>query len=311
VVTKARLWHLLRRAQGVVRIERRLDELPAAVAAERRTSAEAQLQQLSDQLARLESRVLELQELVAGDVRMTLRAIVSEDAENRRRLWRARASPGYEDAFHDPAPLVSVVIPTFDRPELLRTRSLPSVLRQTHERLDVVVVGDHAAAEVAEAIGSIDDPRVSFHNLTQRLPARPDPRKQWSVASVMARNEGFRLAHGSWLMSFDDDDELHPDAVQRLLAEARERRAEVVYGRFRQRGQNGSIERGEFPPRHGEFSWQSGVVHSALSFFERELFAADFGLPNDIFLAEAMLRAGVRFAMIPDVICDLYPSSER
>jgi hypothetical protein len=27
-------------------------------------------------------------------------------------------------------------------------------------------------------------------------------------------------------------------------------------------------------------------------------------------LAEAMLRAGVRFAMIQDLICDLYPSAD-
>jgi len=38
--------------------------------------------------------------------------------------------------------LVSVVIPTYNRPQLLMTRSLPSVMAQTHEELDIHVVGD-------------------------------------------------------------------------------------------------------------------------------------------------------------------------
>src|SRR5438270_486261 len=132
------------------------------------------------------------------------------------------------------------------------------------------------------------DSRLSFHNLSQRLPPQPDKRRQWCVASVMARNEGLRLARGSWFLAFDDDDHMYPDAIERLLTHARDHRAEVVYGRFRQIRPDGPVELGQFPPTLGQFTWQSGICHGSLRFFERQLFAAEFDAPNDIFMAEAM-----------------------
>ena len=38
-------------------------------------------------------------------------------------------------------------------------------------------------------------------------------------------------------------------------------------------------------------------------------FTADFGVPGDWFLAERMLRAGVRFGMVDSVLADMYPSA--
>ena len=111
-------------------------------------------------------------------------------------------------------------------------------------------------------------------------------------------------------MSFDDDDALRPDCIERLLARAREERLEAVYGRtlahFKDRP---DAVIGAFPPRVGEFSWASGMYHAGLRFFARELFAADLGEPGDWYVAERMLRAGVRFGMIDEVLSDIYPST--
>src|ERR671915_1863409 len=71
-----------------------------------------------------------------------LRAIVSEEPANRRRLDQLRTEPAYALPFEDPDPLVTVCVPTYDRVRLLTERALPSVLAQTHARLEVLVVGD-------------------------------------------------------------------------------------------------------------------------------------------------------------------------
>lgn len=312
VRARERFFDLLRRAQGVSRLERELTALRGDLGS-RFTKTESQLETIEARTARLETieaTTAATRGFLTGEIQTILRSIASEDAENRRRLWEARADPAYERPFSDPEPLVSVVIPTFNRPQLLQDRSLPSVLSQGYERIEVLVVGDHAKPEVGQVVAEMSDPRLSFHNLTQRLAPRRDSRRQWYVQSVMARNEGFRLAQGSWVVTFDDDDLMHQGAIGRLLEAARAHRAEVAYGRFRMVRPDGTQELGEFPPEHGRFTWQSGICHARLSFFERELFAADFDQPNDYFLAEAMLRAGVRFAMIQDLICDLYPSAD-
>ena len=50
------------------------------------------------------------------------------------------------------------------------------------------------------------------------------------------------------------------------------------------------------------------MYHAELRFFGRELLAADLGVPGDWWLAERMLRAGARFAMSDEVLCDAYAS---
>lgn len=65
-------------------------------------------------------------------------------------------------------PLVSVIIPTFNKAELLVERSIPSVLAQTYKRIEVVVVGDHCEDDTAERVAALNDDRVTFVNLPER-----------------------------------------------------------------------------------------------------------------------------------------------
>jgi hypothetical protein len=247
--------------------------------------------------------------LGALELANVLRSIIAEEAENRRRLWRLREDPGYEHPYRETQPLVSVIVATRGRAAELVQRSLPSMLGQSYAQLEVIVVGDAAPPEVEEAVLSLRDPRITYRNLTQRLVVDGDEEKHWLVGSTMARNEALRMAHGQWVLSFDDDDELDPEAVASLLAAARERQLEVAYGRVRELGSEGDAKTlGDFPPRPGEFSWAGALYHHGLRFFERELVAAEFGIPGDWYLLDRMLRAGVRFGMVDTTVATYYPS---
>jgi Glycosyl transferase family 2 len=278
-----------------------------------------QLAAIERRLAGLEASAAELRavadathDLARNELGPLLRTIAAEDAENRRRLSALRASPDYERAFSDPEPLVSITVATCGRPELLAERSLPSILGQTYERIEVVVVGDHVGDETAEAIAATADPRLRYANLTQRHPASDDPFKSWLVASTMARNEAMRLATGQWVVAFDDDDSMRPDHVERLLEAAQQERAEVSYGHVRFHwADGGQIDSGAFPPRLTQFSWDGALYHGGLRFFEREHVAAHLGVPGDWYLCERMLRAGVRFHMVDAVVADVHPSERH
>ena len=52
------------------------------------------------------------------------------------------ARVGAQDLYRDAEPLISVLMPTYNRAELLRERSVASVLRQTYSRFEIVIVGD-------------------------------------------------------------------------------------------------------------------------------------------------------------------------
>jgi hypothetical protein len=267
------------------------------------------VQRLATSMPQAAADAATVRELVEERVQPVLRAIVDEESENRRRLHAVRGNPDYEGAYLDREPLVSITLATRDRPELLASRALPSLLAQTHTHLEILVMGDAASPDVAEAVEALGDSRVSYRNLSQRIAAHPDPARHWLVGSTMARNEAARCARGSWLLHFDDDDELRPDAIASLLEVAREQHAEVAYGGFDTHEAGGQVRRAlAWPPTPGQFGWQGALIHGGLRFFERELVAAYLRLPGDLYLLDRMLRAGVRFAMLDRAVWDYFPS---
>jgi Glycosyl transferase family 2 len=290
-------------------LEARVDDLARADAqrdAELRSAVDA----ASSSLAAGDAENRRLLEAMAArldeEVTPALKIMAGNDAENRRLLDAARGDPDYERAFVDPEPLVTVIVTTRDRPDLLRTRALPSVLAQTHERLEVLVIGDATDGETEAAVWEAGDPRVTFVNLTQRY-VYPDPQRHWFAAATLTRNEGYRLARGHWLVDLDDDDAMLPEAIASLLAVARERNLEAVQGVMRRHAPDGGTSELVFSMPH-HLSLNGAVVHSHLRFFGREHVAAAFGIGGDVFRGERMLRAGVRIGLLDRVTYEYYPS---
>jgi hypothetical protein len=243
--------------------------------------------------------------------RETLQLLRDDEPGNRRRLWELRGTPEYTLAYEEPEPLVSFCIATYDNTEMLLGRALPSILNQTYERIEVVVVGDAAAPGVQTALASIGDPRVRYENMTVRGPYPDDPVARWHVAGALPVNEALQLARGRWIAGMDDDDEATPDRVERLLAAARERRLELCYGRLEVRvPQTEPRYLGSFPPTWGQIGMQSSLMHAGLRFVGAELGDALFDVPGDWSRIRRMMRIGVRMGMIDDVVVHYYPNQE-
>ena len=102
---------------------------------------------------------------------------------------------------------VSVVIPTYNRPEQLK-RAIASVQAQTYP-VEFVVVPD-------------ETPRENYPS---------DPHAFWCAKGCNPRNEGLDRATGDWVMTLDDDDELEPNAVQVLFDAVISNDWDVAYGR--------------------------------------------------------------------------------
>lgn len=108
------------------------------------------------------------------------------------------------NVFNDPGlPLVSVVIPTFNRPALLN-RAVCSVLRQTFRSFEVIIVND-AGTDVQEALSPLASPQIRClsHDINKGVAA--------------ARNTGIRASRGDYIAYLDDDDIYYPDHLQTLV----------------------------------------------------------------------------------------------
>jgi glycosyltransferase involved in cell wall biosynthesis len=107
-------------------------------------------------------------------------------------------------------PETSIVLPTYDRAGLL-PRSIASVLAQSDEDFELIVVDDGSTDDTAAVVAGFRDPRIHYVALplNRGLPA--------------ARNAGLAVARGRYVAFQDSDDEWRADklARQRRLLETR------------------------------------------------------------------------------------------
>ncbi len=232
------------------------------------------------------------------------------DPASRRRLRQLRHDPTYESPFREDSPLVSVVIPTYSNYRLLGERSIPSVLAQTHQNFEIVVVGDDAPDEAQIVVEGFGDPRISYANRSYRGPYPDHPDARWLVAGVPPYNDAVQRSRGLWIAPLDDDDAFAPTHLERLLELAQAGRHELVYSQITVHSPNGETTTiGRFPPEHAQFALQSSLYHVGLAdIFELELADAAFGLPYDWALCRRMMQSGVRMAMLDVPTVEYFPS---
>lgn len=111
--------------------------------------------------------------------------------------------------------LISVIIPAYNVEQYL-ARCLDSVLNQTYQKLEVIVIDDGSTdgtGAIADAYAE-KDPRVRVVN-------------QKNSGSSCARERGIAIAAGSYVAFVDSDDEIEPDMLERLLNNALNYHADI------------------------------------------------------------------------------------
>src|SRR5689334_14515250 len=97
-------------------------------------------------------------------------------------------------------PLVSVIIPTYNRAGLLPS-AIASVIAQTFADWELIIVDDGSTDNTAETV------QPGLHEARLRYVPRPN------LGRSAARNFGASLAHGQWLAFLDSDDRYLPDTL--------------------------------------------------------------------------------------------------
>ncbi len=99
---------------------------------------------------------------------------------------------------------ISVIIPTCNRPELL-PRAVKSVLNQTFNDFEVIVVDDGDKISAEKAMAQFSDQRIKY--------IKHEKRKGGGAA----RNTGLRNSQGDYIAFLDDDDEYLPDKLETVI----------------------------------------------------------------------------------------------
>ena len=107
-------------------------------------------------------------------------------------------------ASYSTGPLVSVVIPTYERPQFL-SGAIQTALKQTYEDIEVIVVDDGSSEQYADDIVSDFPDNVSWvqHKENKGLSA--------------GRNTGVQESSGEYIAFLDDDDRWHRTKLSRQI----------------------------------------------------------------------------------------------
>lgn len=119
------------------------------------------------------------------------------------------------------APLISVIVATRNRPQLLE-RALTSICSQSFENFEVLVIDDGSTAEVRNSYGPV------WSKLDERFRLiLLGPDDHFGNGPSKARNFGIRQARGDFLAFCDDDDHWISDDHLAIFAKALEARADM------------------------------------------------------------------------------------
>jgi len=101
-------------------------------------------------------------------------------------------------------PKVSVIIPTYNRAEFLRS-AIESALTQTYTDLEIIVSDDKSTDHTKEVVRSFIDERTKYI------------RNKGKKGVSAARNSAILASKGEYIAFLDDDDEWFPDKLQRQV----------------------------------------------------------------------------------------------
>lgn len=208
--------------------------------------------------------------------------------------------------------LVSVVIPVYNRIELLE-KSLQSVLNQSIHELEIIIVDDGSTDHPESLLQKFTDPRIRFIKCVHT----------GHIGQV--RHTGAKAARGKWIAFLDSDDTWHPRKIEWQLKHLVKTGMRWCYCGFRHVDENGSI----LKPKAGTYRPYSGwitdklLVHKASVIIcsimvSRTLYFETGGFSTD---PRLRLRGDYEFALrlsqhaeaavLPDILVDVLEHDGR
>ncbi|MBW4646439.1 MAG: glycosyltransferase [Goleter apudmare HA4340-LM2] len=101
-------------------------------------------------------------------------------------------------------PLVSVIIPTYNRPEYLK-HAIASAVNQTYQNIEIII-SDNCSTENTQAIvASFGDSRIRFWQQPQ------------NIGMLANQMHAFKMARGKYVASLHDDDMWNEDFLAKLV----------------------------------------------------------------------------------------------
>lgn len=111
--------------------------------------------------------------------------------------------------------LVSVIIPTYNRANVIE-RAIRSVLNQTYDNIEIIIVDDKSEDNTKEIVDKIDDNRIRYFFLEE------------NKGACFARNYGIEISNGKYIAFQDSDDEWINNKLEKQIQFLEKNKLDVV-----------------------------------------------------------------------------------
>lgn len=204
--------------------------------------------------------------------------------------------------------MISVLIPTHNRADLLLSRALPSVLAQTYKDIEIWVLAHGCTDATTVGVNAFMacDHRIKLAEVPRDVHYPDTPENRWFAGPVDPLNVGLDLARGDWIARMDDDDIWRPNHLEKLLAFAEAGDYEFVSSAHK-------THEGKVAPYDFDGTLVGGcqtwLYKRYLKCFkyDRDCWKKDHNRVNDTDLQDRMHKAGVKMGYLDEVTCLVLP----
>lgn len=101
-------------------------------------------------------------------------------------------------------PLVSIILPVYNRPEVVKT--INSILEQTYSNFELLIIDNASTDETIQMIKRIDDERIKIYI------------NEVNHGQTFSLNRGISLAQGKYIARIDSDDLMIPTRLEKQVS---------------------------------------------------------------------------------------------
>lgn len=116
--------------------------------------------------------------------------------------------------------LVSIIMPSYNNAQYI-VKSIDSVLKQTYQNWELIIVDDCSSDNTDEAVLRYTDYRIRYFKNKENLGA------------AKTRNFALREAKGVWIAFLDSDDQWHPEKLSKQMLFMKENNYNFSYTDYR------------------------------------------------------------------------------
>ena len=100
--------------------------------------------------------------------------------------------------------LVSIIMPSYNTAQYI-TETIQSVINQTYQNWELIIVDDCSTDDTDIVVGRIKDPRIKYI------------KNEKNSGAAISRNRALRTANGRWVAFLDSDDLWKPEKLERQI----------------------------------------------------------------------------------------------